>query len=115
MMTTMEEQLYGFYQIPGSKNHWEEKYSLTFLVSRNSLKRDIFVNFLPQIFITKYGIVSTYSATFVSQKILACLQCNSLLYSTHMLFFFCLVPDYITRLPYISLASLMMQINPIIS
>jgi len=22
----MEEQLYGFYQFPGSKNRWEEKY-----------------------------------------------------------------------------------------
>jgi len=39
-----------------------------------SLKREIFVNFLPQKFITKYGIGSTYSVTFVSQKILTCLQ-----------------------------------------
>jgi len=43
-----------------------------------SLKSEIFVNFLPHKFMTKYGIVSTYSVTFVSQKILACLQCNSL-------------------------------------
>jgi len=41
-----------------------------------SLKREIFVNFLPQKFMTKYGIVSTYSVTFESQKILACLQCK---------------------------------------
>jgi len=34
-----------------------------------SLKGEIFVNFLPQKFMTKYGIVSTYSVTFVSQKI----------------------------------------------
>jgi len=40
-----------------------------------SLKREIFVNFLPQKFMTKYGIVSKYSVNFVSQKILACLQC----------------------------------------
>ena len=38
------------------------------------LKRDIFINFLPQKFMTKYGIASTYSVTFVSQEILACLQ-----------------------------------------
>jgi len=42
-----------------------------------SLKREIFVNFLSQKFMTKYGIVSTYSVTFVSQKSLACLQCDS--------------------------------------
>jgi len=36
-----------------------------------SLRREIFVNFLPQKFMTKYGIVSTYSIIFVSQKILA--------------------------------------------
>jgi len=39
-----------------------------------SLKGEIFVNFLPQKFMTKYGIVSTYSVTFVSQKILTYLQ-----------------------------------------
>jgi len=39
-----------------------------------SLKGEVFVNFLPQKFMTKYGIVSTYSVTFVSQKILTCLQ-----------------------------------------
>ena len=41
-----------------------------------SLKREIFVNFLPQRFMTKYGIVLTYSVTFVSQKILTCFQCE---------------------------------------
>jgi len=41
-----------------------------------SLKREVFVNFLPQKFMTKYGIVSTYSITVVSQKILGSLQCN---------------------------------------
>jgi len=72
-MTTIEEQLYGFYQFPGSKNHWGEKYFLDFLVSRNVFKRGDFVNFLPQKFMTKYGIVSTYSVNFVSHKILVCL------------------------------------------
>jgi len=33
-----------------------------------SLKGEIFVNFLPQKFMTKYGIVSTYFVTFVSLK-----------------------------------------------
>ena len=46
-----------------------------------SLKRDIFVNFLSQKIITKYGIVSTYSVILVSQKILVCLQC----YTTSLL------------------------------
>jgi len=45
-------------------------------VSRNVFKKGDFVNFLLQKFITKYGIVSTYSVTFVSQKILTCLQCK---------------------------------------
>ena len=40
-----------------------------------SLKRDILANFLPQKFMTKYGIASTYFVTFVSQKTLVCLQC----------------------------------------
>jgi len=39
MVKTMEEQLYGFYQFPGSKNHWEEEYFLKFFVSRNVFKR----------------------------------------------------------------------------
>ena len=43
-----------------------------------SLKREIFVNFLPQKYMTKYGIVWNYSVTFVSQKILTCLQCLKL-------------------------------------
>jgi len=38
MITTMEEQLYGFYQFPGSKDHWEEKYFLKFLFQEMSLK-----------------------------------------------------------------------------
>jgi len=33
-----------------------------------SLKREIFVNFLPQKFMTKYSIVSTYSVTCVSEN-----------------------------------------------
>ena len=73
-MTTVEEQLYGFWKIPGSKNHWEEKYFLKFWFQEMYLKKKIFVNFLPQKFMTKYGIVSTYSVTFVSQEIVACLQ-----------------------------------------
>ena len=43
-----------------------------------SVKGEIFVNFLLQNFMTKYGTVSTYSVTFVCQKILACLQCSEL-------------------------------------
>ena len=51
------------------------KFSQIFVLSQETpLKGDIFVNFLPQKFMTKYGIVSTYSVTFMSQKILACLQ-----------------------------------------
>jgi len=77
MTTTTEEQLYGFYQLPGSKNHWKENIFSNFWSQQMSLKREIFVNFLPQKFMTKCGIVSTYSVTIVSQKILACLQCHS--------------------------------------
>jgi len=40
-----------------------------FWLQEMSLKGEIFVNFLPQKFMTKYGIVSTYSVTFVSHKI----------------------------------------------
>jgi len=76
MMTTMEEQLYGFYQFPGSENHCEEKYFLNFFGFKKCLEKgSFFVYVLPQKFMTKYGIVSTYSVNFVSQKILACLQC----------------------------------------
>jgi len=74
MMTTTEEQLYGFYQFPGLKKHWEEKYFLHFLVSRNVFKKEYFCQFLASKFITKYGIVSTYSVTFVSRKFFTCLQ-----------------------------------------
>jgi len=45
-MTTMEEQLYGFYQFPGSKNQQEEKYFIKFLVSRNESKKEDFCQFL---------------------------------------------------------------------
>jgi len=46
MMTTMEEQLYIFYQFPDSKNHWEEKYFLKFLVPRKDFKKGEFCQFL---------------------------------------------------------------------
>jgi len=46
MRTTMEEQLYSFYQFPGSKNRWEEKYFLTLLISRNVFKKSNFGQFL---------------------------------------------------------------------
>ena len=72
----MEEQLYSFYQFPGSKNHWKENIFSIFWFQEMSFKKGDFVNFLPQKFMTKYGIVSTYSATFFSQKILVCLQCG---------------------------------------
>ena len=75
MMTTMEEHLSSFYQFSGSKNHWEEKYFLKFFwFQEMPLKGEILAIFLPQKIMIKYGIVSTYSVTFVSQKILACLQ-----------------------------------------
>ena len=76
-MTTVEEQLYSFYQFPGSKNYCEEIFFFSnFLFQEMSFKWEIFVNFFPQKFMTKYGIVSTYSVPFVSQKILTCLQCK---------------------------------------
>jgi len=46
MVRTMEEQFYGFYQFPGSKSYWEEKYFLKFLVSRNVFKKGDFGQFL---------------------------------------------------------------------
>ena len=55
-------------------------FSIFYFISRNVFKREIFVNFLSQKFMTKYGIVSTYSVTFVSQKILTCLQCMHILF-----------------------------------
>jgi len=52
------------------------KYFSQFLLFQEmSLKGEIFVNFLPQKFMTKYGIVSIYSVPFMSQEILAYLQC----------------------------------------
>ena len=47
-----------------------------FLLQEMSLKSEIFVNFLPQKFMTKYGIVLTYSVTFWFPEILECLQCS---------------------------------------
>jgi len=49
------------------KNHWEENSFSIFLFQEMSLEREIFVNFLPQKFMTNYGTVSTYSVGFVSQ------------------------------------------------
>jgi len=63
-----------FLPISWLKNHWEEKYFSIFWFQEMSLKMKIFVNFLAQKIIIKYGIISTYSVTFMSQKILACLQ-----------------------------------------
>jgi len=56
------------------KNYWEEKYLLDFLFQEMSFKGGIPVDFLPQKFMTKYGIFSMYSVTFMSQKNLTCLQ-----------------------------------------
>jgi len=53
MITTMEEQLYGFCQFPGLKKHWEEKYFLHFLVSRNVFKKEDFCQFLASKFYNK--------------------------------------------------------------
>jgi len=54
MMTTMEEQLYGFYQFPGSKNHWEEKnFSNFFWFQEMSLKRGDFCQYLASKFYDK--------------------------------------------------------------
>jgi len=76
MITTMEEQIYGFYQFPGSKTIGKKNIFSNFWFQEMSSKGEIFVNILPQKFVTKYGIALTYSVTFVSQKILACLQCH---------------------------------------
>jgi len=76
MMTTMEEQLYCMVSANflAQKTIGEKNIFSNFWFEEMSLKKYIFVNFLPQKFITKYGIVSTSSVTFVSQKILTCLQ-----------------------------------------
>jgi len=51
MVTTMEEQLYGFYQFPGSKDHWEEKYFLKIWFQEMSLKKENFCQLLaPKIY-----------------------------------------------------------------
>ena len=67
----------------GSKNHWEEKKILNFFCFKKCLLKGRFVNFLHQKIMTKYGIVSTYSLTFPSLKILVCLQCNLALASAN--------------------------------
>ena len=46
MVTILEEQLYGFYQFPSSKNHWGENSFLKSLVSRNVFKNRDFCQFL---------------------------------------------------------------------
>jgi len=46
MMTTTEEQLCSFCQFLGPKNHWEEKYFLKLLISRNVFKKGDFHQFL---------------------------------------------------------------------
>jgi len=74
MMITMEEQLYSFYQIPDSKNHWEGKYFLNFFVSRNVFKRGDFCQFLASKIHNKIWDCFNIFCNFVSQKILTCLQ-----------------------------------------
>ena len=74
MVTTMEEQLYGSYQFLAQKAIGKKSIFSNFWFQEMSLKGETFVNFLPQKLMTKYGIVSTYSVTFVSQKFLTCLQ-----------------------------------------
>jgi len=59
------------------KTLWRKKIS-PFFGFKKCLKKRIFVNFLLQKFITKYGIVSTYSVTFESQKNFTWLQCDHL-------------------------------------
>ena len=61
------------------KNTGKNFFFLTILVSRIFFKRVISIDFLPQKFTTKYGILSTFSVPFVSWKILTCLQCNCIL------------------------------------
>jgi len=51
----------------------KKKYFLTIFVSRNVFKKGDFCQFLASKIYDKYGIVSKYSVTFVSQKFLACL------------------------------------------
>jgi len=57
------------------KKPWGRK---IFSASRNVFQKDIPVNFLAQKFMTNYGIFSTYSVTFISQKILTCPQCRGI-------------------------------------
>ena len=73
MMTTMEENHMVSTNILAQKSIGKKNISSIFWCQEMSLKMEIFVNFLPQKFMTKYSIVSTYSLTFVSQEILACL------------------------------------------
>jgi len=58
MITTTEEQLYGFCQFPSSKIHWEEFFYLEKKKGKVFKKNKILLNFLCQKFITKYGIGS---------------------------------------------------------
>jgi len=59
-----------FLQIFGLKKPLERFFFSKFFGFKKCLsKREIFVNFLPQKFMAKYGIVSTYSVNFVSQKL----------------------------------------------
>ena len=64
----MEEQLYSLCQFLGPKTIGKKNLFPNFWFQEMSLKREIFVNFLPQNFMKKYGIVSTYSITCVSQN-----------------------------------------------
>jgi len=74
MVTTMENSCVVSTNFLAQKTIGKKKIFSNFCFQEMFLKGDIFVNFLPQNFMIKYGIFSTYSVTFVSQKILTCLQ-----------------------------------------
>jgi len=71
----MEGQLCNFHHFLDSKTHWKKNTFLTFCFKK-FFKRVTPINFLPQKFIVKYGILSTFSVAFVSQKILTYIQCK---------------------------------------
>jgi len=73
-MTTMEEQLLVSANFLAQKTIGKKNIFSIFLFQEVSLKRKIFLNFLPQKYMTNYGIVSMYSVTFMSQKNVASLQ-----------------------------------------
>ena len=68
-MLTMQEQLYGFFQFPGYKNHWEKKKILKFLVSRNVFKKGDSCQFLAsKIYDKIWQIFNTFCNFCISEN-----------------------------------------------